>query len=235
MNISYPGTLLDAEQTTRFLQRMVDELNLALEQAEEGVQAAVSETASTVKEEASTETSERVQSTYNDLKALIVKTADIVKDEMNTEVTERLGGYVSQSEYGTYREAVAQTISENAKRTEEVYAQVSQLDSEVGTYTRQLRGNIVHGIVNVGGEERVGIAVGENLRMLEDGTIDTNNHMAFFTSDRLSFWLNGAEMAYFSDAKLHVSSIVASDSVQIGNWVWTHSSLGLTLKWIGGE
>ena len=64
----------------------------------------------------------------------------------------------------------------------------------------------------------------------EDGQLNNQNKMATFTADRLSFYLNGAEVAYFSNNVFHIARGEVTDSMIMGNFQWkvfSNGSLGL--------
>ena len=53
-----------------------------------------------------------------------------------------------------------------------------------------------------------------------DGTLNDTNKMATFTADRLSFWLNGVEAAYFSNRVFYIAKGNITDELRMGNFIW---------------
>ena len=64
-----------------------------------------------------------------------------------------------------------------------------------------------------------GIAIGYNVTN-EDGTLNNQNKSATFTADKLSFWLNGTEVAYFSNSVFHIASGEITDQLRMGGYIW---------------
>ena len=63
--------------------------------------------------------------------------------------------------------------------------------------------------------------------------VDTTSNMTTWTPERMSFFINGTEAAWFSNGALHVGRIEVSERIVGGNWDISFTS-GLTVKWIGG-
>ena len=66
--------------------------------------------------------------------------------------------------------------------------------------------------------------------------ITEKNNLAIWTSDRLSFYVLGAEVAHFSNRALNVGDVIVSGKLALSNnkWEITHTN-GFTIKWIGGD
>lgn len=86
------------------------------------------------------------------------------------------------------------------------------------------------------GNMRVGVAIGENLEREEDLDGDkvlTKVGLAVtITPNRISFWQNQVEVAWFSDKQMFIKSINLVDTMQLGDWQIDHK-YGFTIKWIG--
>ena len=62
------------------------------------------------------------------------------------------------------------------------------------------------------------------------GNYDSAQKMATFTSERLSFWRNGIELAYFSDDVFHIAKGEITKELKMGNHTWkimSDGSMGL--------
>ena len=87
----------------------------------------------------------------------------------------------------------------------------------------------------------IGIAIGQDVKTTGkvevDGqtyeVVDTTSNMTTWTPERMSFFINGTEAAWFSNGALHVGRIEVSERIVGGNWDISFTS-GLTVKWIGG-
>ena len=74
-----------------------------------------------------------------------------------------------------------------------------------------------------------GIAIGENVTD-ENGDLVVANRVVQITSNRIAFFQNGQEVAYFSNNNFYIAKGVVTDSMQMGNFMWkvfSNGSLGL--------
>ena len=64
--------------------------------------------------------------------------------------------------------------------------------------------------------------------------IDTSSNMSVWTPERLAFYINGTEAAYFSNGALYAGTVIVQQKLVVGQnkWQIDHAS-GLTIKWIG--
>jgi len=184
-----------------------------------------------------------IHEAYNNLKALIIKTADTVQAEYD-QLTQTLeSSYVAVSSFGTYVENASQQIEAIATGVVQAFNYESWLTNLqdslelLNTYNIESDQYIKTGLLffDENNIPRYGVAVGENLTRIEvDGetVIERSGLAATFTSDRLSFWMNGLEVAYLSNNELIVQDIRVMNSVKIGNWVLdgTH---GFSIRWAG--
>ena len=87
----------------------------------------------------------------------------------------------------------------------------------------------------------IGIAIGQDIQTTGtqsvDGktydVIDTSHNMSVWTSKKLSFYVEGAEIAYFSNGALHVGHVELDRITAAGKWDVSFSD-GVAFKWIGG-
>ena len=66
---------------------------------------------------------------------------------------------------------------------------------------------------------------------------DKTQYMATYAADKLSFWVNGVEVAYLSNKELVVTRVIVSDSIKLGDWnIAVNAADGMTIqKRIGNE
>lgn len=170
---------------------------------------------------------------YTALVSLVVKTANIVQSRMDKIVTRLKSEYVAQSEWGEYRVAVTREIEETAKYTLENYRygaevlNIPEMAADFESYRIETEGFIRRGIIGYDddGYPILGIAIAQELKgktVTIDGTeyeeFDRTVNMATYTAEKLSFWINGVEMAYLSNGELYVTRIIVLDSIRLGGW-----------------
>lgn len=225
-----------------YLFQLTQQLNLALDQTEQAVQAertARGKTASAAD----------VAEGYEQLKSLIVKTADTVAARMDRLRTELAGEYMARSDFGTYVEQLNAVIQADPTALTQYYQYFSQLRADVDSVSAGLsawrtatEGTIRTGIVDYrDGAPVYGLAVGQKLETTVDAdtgetVIEKKNFRAVYAANRLSFWEDAVEVAYVSNNQLYINDVVALRNLQVGSWsVKDGGALGLVIQWIGGE
>ena len=166
--------------------------------------------------------SETTAEDYTKLKSLIVKNAEIVRAEM-TEIRTYLDSHYEaiSEQFGTFQQDIHREIVETAQGTVDTYQideRISDLQEETADFINSINAYIYSGILNTTTGE-VGIAIGYNVTN-QDGTLNQANKMATFTADRLSFWLNNTEVAYFSNQVFHIESGEVTNSMRMGSYIW---------------
>lgn len=185
------------------------------------------------------------------LKSLIIKTAQTVQAEIQVLETSLDSKYVAVSDFGAYQEDITARLTATAASIEQAisyYAALSDalggVSDEFNAYTVEVAGYIRQGII--GYEDAVpviGIAIGRDLTVTGaqetvDGktydVIDTSSNMSVWTPDKLAFYINGTEAAYFSNGALYVGTVIVQTKLVIGQnkWQIDHAN-GLSIKWIG--
>lgn len=185
------------------------------------------------------------------LKSLIIKTADAVQAEMQVLETSLESKYVAVSDFGAYQEDIAARLTATAASIEQAISYYAALSDALGgvsdefdAYTVEVQGYIRQGII--GYEDAVpviGIAIGRDLSVTGaqetvDGkvydVIDTSSNMSVWTPDKLAFYINGTEAAYFSNGALYVGTVIVQQKLVVGQnrWQIDHEN-GLAIKWIG--
>lgn len=187
---------------------------------------------------------------YNELRALIVNTADSVNAEMDRLEQSLHSEYEAISnEWGTYQENIDATIETTAREVVQSYnydSQIETLQEEAAgfsAYQIETEGYIRQGFIDYD-ENNVpilGIAIGQGLTCTTvtiDGEeyeqIDNSQSCAFYTADKVSFRINGQEVAYISNRKLYIGDVeITGQAVLNGKWL-IDSASGFSVKWIGG-
>ncbi len=235
-------------QMHAFLFRLTEQLNAALVETDRRIERARMDQKAAQKGETTSNINTTEQ--YNSLKALILKTADDVQAEMDILETELKSSYIAKSEWGTYEENLKADFTSTAEGVVENYGYSSRLDSlekdAVGfdAYIIETNGYIKRGII--GYDENnipiIGIAIGQDLKSTEvviDGVtwqeIDMTRSLATYTSDKVTFWQNGVEVAWFSNAELVTTALNVADRITLGGLWEVSRRNGFTIKWIGGE
>lgn len=186
------------------------------------------------------------------LRTLIIKTADAVRAEQAALELRLQSTYVALSDFGDYQEEIDTRLSATAARIEQAlsyYAELSDslhgVSEDFDAYRVDVQGYIRQGVIGYDGAVPIiGIAMGRDLRVTGaketvDGTeyevIDTSSNMSIWTPDKLSFYINGAEAAYFSNGALYVGTVIVKEKLVLGQdkWQITHDD-GFTVRWIGG-
>lgn len=186
------------------------------------------------------------------LRTLIIKTADAVRAEQAALELRLQSTYVALSDFGDYQEEIDTRLTATAARIEQAlsyYAELSDslhgVSEDFDAYRVDVQGYIRQGVIGYDGAVPViGIAMGRDLRVTGatetvDGTeyevIDTSSNMSIWTPDKLSFYINGTEAAYFSNGALYVGTVIVKEKLVLGQdkWQITHDD-GFTVRWIGG-
>ena len=237
-------------QMRSFLFQLTDQLNRALNSLDETNFAEGTEAKQIVSGKGKAQ--EDANNTYNNLKSLIIKTADTVESEIEILEQELTSRYVAQSDFGAYTEAIDTRITETAADITmalEYYASITDelnsVSQNFDAYVVQTEGYIKQGIVGYDGATPIiGIAIGQEVTTtggtetvdgVEYDVIDTTKNMSILTTKKLSFYVNGVEIAYFSSGVLHVNNIEVEGAISMqGEWEISHPPGWFVLKWTGG-
>lgn len=234
-----------------YLYRVTEQLNLALTNLGTENFAADSAARQVLSGSMSAEQQKTMEAGLGNLKSLIIKTADTVQAEMQVLETSLESKYVAVSDFGAYQEDIAARLTATAEKIEQAISYYAALSDALGgvsdefdAYTVEVQGYIRQGII--GYEDAVpviGIAIGRDLTVTGaqetvDGTtydvIDTSSNMSIWTPDKLAFYINGTEAAYFSNGALYVGTVIVETKLVLGQnkWQIDHAN-GLSVKWIG--
>lgn len=232
-------------QVYAYLYRLSEHLNVALQEVS-GVSAA----AVPVVPSAAASPSATAAKTYDELRALVVNTAEIIRSEMDVLEQSLQADYEAiSSRWGTFRENIETTITETAREVVREYDYDSTLETlqqqAAGFEAYRLRseGFIRQGFIEYdsSGVPVLGIAIGQGLKgtaVTIDGVeyqqFDSVQSCAFYTAEKVSFRINGQEVAYVSNRKLYIGDMEVTGAVTLNHWLLT-SANGFVIKWIGGE
>lgn len=229
----------EKEQLTQvkgYLYQLVEQLNFALKSIESGAAGNYAVTSGGASNSsAKTESKDDSQSKFNEIKALIIKSADIVNAYYD-EIDRRLDGkYVAQSDFGTYSEETALSISESSEYIKNIFANMQEIDSDIESIEGSLievNAHIKTGLLDYdeSGAPVYGVEVGQ-INII-DGK-EVFNKYARFVSDRLSFYdQNDQEVAYISNYKLFITHVDITGSISHGGFI-TDITNGIAVKWKG--
>lgn len=225
-----------AQQLTdvrRYLFRLVEQLNGSLNNltAENFTESAATVLGSATKDD--------IAQTQNDLKSLIIKNANEVNQTIEKISTTLESDYVAVSDFGTFRETMENTIELTAAGLEQ---QINSQSEVIGQYMTSTNGYIRQGVVGYEGlTPIIGIAIGQDITVTGATetvggktyeVIDTTQNMSVWTTKKLSFYVNGGEVAYFANDSLYVTGI-HTGSVTFPNWMIDDGN-GLSFRWTGG-
>lgn len=225
-------------QMYAFLFRLSENLNVALNNLSLESFSSASDLASTTHSALGApeaDTGPKTAETYNELRALINNTADLIHLEMDSMKDIYSSQYNAVSEeWGSFQEEINTTIEKTAHNVVSTYeydASIQSLnEAAVGfsDYMLHTEGYIRQGFIDYDedGAPIIGIAIGQNLKsttVVIDGEeyqhLDRAQSCAFYTAEKVSFRVNGVEVAYVSNKKLYIHDVEITGSV-IFNSKW---------------
>ena len=187
---------------------------------------------------------------YNELRGLINNTSIYVHSEIDKLSTELERQYVAISDdWGTFQENISSSIEATAEGIVQSYgydAEIQTLQEEAAgfsAYKISTEGYIRQGFIDYDENNIpiVGIAIGQGLTStkvtingIEYQKIDSTASCAFYTATKVSFRINGQEVAYVSNRKLYIGDVEITGSVVLGGKWMISTTSGLSIKWIGG-
>ena len=228
----------DLEDMYRYLCRISEQLSQAMVQVTEEQEATVQQIVETVT--SSGGQMQKKSTEYSTLKSLIIKTAEVIHSEMDAISTTLETNYKAVSEqFGTLETNLRADFEATAKGIVQEYEYDEKIETLQGesedakSYIRNTSAYIFSGLID---EENgtYGIAIGQNIaEQDEDGNwvLDNNNKVATFTADRMSFYMNGTEVAYFSNNQFFINEGIINRSLKMGNFAWkvlTDKAIALT-------
>lgn len=237
-----PPVLSDV-QLYGYLREMTRQLNLALQQVDSGsFVTAGSGLGATVSAQAQTAAQAAVQDEANQLRSLIIKTARIVEERAQQIEQTLESSYVAISDFGQYEEQIKNDIIADSSGILQTFEQSATIQSLIekttsfDSYAEETKGYIKTGIIDYNGNEPIiGVAIGQGLKeTTENGktVVSKVGLSATFTSEKLSFYDGGNEVAYLSNNELNISNARILNKMTFGKWEITRSN-GFTIKYVG--
>lgn len=241
-------------QMYSFLFRLSENLNIALNSLnEDNYKSAINlQENNVISNSGSSEgISERLSNSYNELRALITNTANIVNSKIDVVRQNFESNYTAMSEtWGTFQENISSTIEATAQSVIQSYnydAQIQALNEAAAGFSEyqiNTEGYIRQGFIDYdeSGVPILGIAIGQGLKSTtvtvsgeEYEQIDSTQSCAFYTASKVSFRINGQEVAYISNRKLYIGDVeINGDIILREDWL-IGTSNGIAIKWIGGN
>lgn len=232
--ISGTSTEEQVQSIRNYLYQTVEQLNYALSMTERDNEARIKEL---IAKEGADKSTEKTQTSFNDIKALIIKSADIV-NAYYEKINQRLEGiYVAQSDFGTYSEKTAADISQTSTAVNTIYTSLQEIVTDIENIESNLidvNAHIKSGLLyyDDSGIPIYGIEVGQ---ISEVDGVEVFNKYARFASGRLSFYdKNNTEVAYISDYKLYITNAHITGTLMLGTnegYVFDPSD-GLVIRWV---
>lgn len=234
-----------------YLYRLSEMLNVALNSLSAGSYTSASEVqAARAGSKAKVQDPDAVVASYNELRGLINNTSVYVHSEIEKISTELEQQYVAISnDWGTFQENISSSIEATAEGIVQSYgydAEIQSLQEEASgfsAYRISTEGYIRQGFIDYDENNIpiVGIAIGQGLTStkvtingVEYQKIDSTASCAFYTASKVSFRINGQEVAYVSNRKLYIGDVEITGSVVLGGKWMIGTTNGLSIKWIGG-
>jgi hypothetical protein len=252
LTLAYPSiagktTQEQLESMRRYLCSVTEQLNLA----DWSAKATLTEISQAIDADSLPEAEKKTTlSGYAALKSLIIKTADFAAANSETWSTKLSGSYVAISDFGKYLEKTQLTIEGNSVGIKQLYDYTAGVNNAFSVNAQQY---IKTGLLYYNDVTPVyGVGVGNIETTVTDGgerVIDqTKNELVTVTSNRVSFWQDGKEVAYLSDKKLHFPSgtleaagavlsgkITAAADSTFGPWTISESSIFRKANEFGGS
>ena len=241
------------EQIRSYLYQFAEQLNWALSNIDSKAAEATQKVEATTQQKNAVE---QAQATFSEVKSLIIKSADIV-NAYYEEINRRLeGGYVAQSDFGTYKQETSATLNANStnigllfENQQTLQTDMEGIEEDVDGITGVLKTD-ENGTTIIGSQAWCNIGVldyeesGFPIYGMEIGQVNTQDgetvykKFAQYRSDGVHlFDQNGIEVATISDYKLKITNaeiIYAkiTDSMDLGGYA-IRTDNGLTFKWVG--
>lgn len=233
------------KQLRSYLYQMSEDLSTTLAQVENG-----NITVQPGSELAKNSNAKEIDDAAANLKSMIIKNANIVKSEMDKLELALASTYLAKSDFGTFAENINASIEATAESITGLYDYNASISADLDTvatafenYVVQTNGFIKAGIVDYDGAVPIlGIAIGQNIQTSGTDTIDgttydviEKNNMTIWTTEKLGFWINGAEVAYLSNDTLYITSAKILNVIDFGDEWEISFSNGFCINWVGDD
>lgn len=232
-----------------YLMQLSDQLNIALGQLESTQEAQIAQAVAQATGAAQNGEQTTPSDEYTALKSLIIRTADIVHSEIDQVETRLESEYIAKSDWGTYEESIQADIKATAEGIVQSYNYDARLESleedavSFEQYRISTSGYIRQGIIGYNdGVPVIGIAIGQDIATtgvketvngVEYDVFADGQNLATYTASKMSFYQNGVEVAYVSNAAMVITNANVTNKLTLGGWEISKTN-GLTIRWIGG-
>ena len=224
--IELPPSAAAQEKLYSYLYQMAEQINVALTQVQT---AELSEEQTQAVARIASAAAEKTTGQANALKSLIVKTANTIQAQMDELQASLRSTYLAISDFGTYQEELEGQIRATAEGVVQAYSYDAKIEAlQQGMVAFEAFETSTNQYIKTGllfvdeqGVPRYGVAVGEKLTTVTaDGqeVLTRTDLMSTFTSDRLSFWQGGVEVAYISSGMLVIGSAEIKTRLKVGNY-----------------
>jgi hypothetical protein len=223
--VDFPPSTAAKEALYSYLYQMAEQLNAALGQTQGNAltESQTERVASIAEEKVGKAAAAQAQA----LKSLIIKTASTITATIDELETVLRTDYLAVSDFGTFQEELDNQIRATAEGVVQSFNYDSRLEAlqqgmvEFETFETSTNQYIKTGLLffDDQGVPRYGVAVGEKLTTVTvDGekVLTRTDLMSTFTSDRLSFWQGGIEVAYLSSGMLVIANAEVKGRLKIG-------------------
>lgn len=229
-HVELPPSTAAKEALYSYLYQMAEQLNAALAQMPGDTLTQVQTKAvQEIVGSVAGQTGKTAAAQASALRSLITKTADTIYASMDELETSLRGEYLAVSEFGTFQEELDAQIRATADGVVQSYDYDTKLQAlqegmvEFESFTTSTNQYIKTGLLYIDDEgvPRYGVAVGEKLTTITvDGqeVLTRADLMSTFTSDKLSFWQGGTEVAYLSSGMLVIANAEIKIRLKVGNY-----------------
>lgn len=229
-----------------YLRQTVEQLNMAMGQlsasAQQTAQTAATQAAQTTQETQTAQTPEaQALSTFQTVKALIIKSKDIAQAsyEKTRELLRQNGDFVAQSQFGTYKEELEQSVYAHMNGIDQKISKVETITDSVSDSIRTQKSYLRFGLVGTTLDEAAattapGIEIGDFLTLEQGAQVALQQRFARFTAYGLELFGSDSQrpVAYISDRKLHIE-VAQIRQLMMGNFVTTVGVGGsLVKRWV---
>lgn len=230
-HIELPPTTAAKEALYSYLYQMAEQLNVALSQVTgDALSDPETQAGKQVAAVATEEARKATAAQANALRSLIVKTAGTVTAKVDELEASLKTDYLAMSDFGTFQENLDNQIRATAEGVVQSFDYESRLQAlqqgmvEFENFETSTNQYIKTGLLYFDDEvvPRYGVAVGEKLTTIEvngERVLTRTDLMSTFTSDRLSFWMGGVEVAYLSSGMLVIANAEVKGRLKVGRYV----------------
>ena len=224
------------EQIRVYLYQMSDQLNWAFDTIESGTTTNGVQLLQPVKEEK--EESKKVETNFNEIKALIIKSADIVNAYYDKISKKLEGEYSALSDFGDFKQTVSAYFEANPTEALVKFENLQAINSTLEKIGMELDKVIkTDATIKAGltGYDEDGAPVYglEIWQRNEHGDETVFEQFARLSANKLSFYDNNdAEVAYISDYMLYITNAAFVGTVKVGGYKYDTSD-GIAHVWEG--